>query len=82
MAFFLGTTSVEDTARYVCAYLDNATGFSNALDLQIREPGIHERLTSLTLFHARSVPTIDLETYTLRILKYCPFQNEVLLGLI
>ncbi|KAJ1905010.1 cyclin-like protein interacting with PHO85 [Coemansia sp. IMI 209127] len=82
MAFFLGTTPVEDTARYVCAYLDNATGFSHALDLQTREPGAHERLTSLTLFHARSVPTIDLETYTLRILKYCPFQNEVLLGLI
>ncbi|KAJ1770814.1 hypothetical protein EV179_001760 [Coemansia sp. RSA 487] len=82
MAFFLGTTPVENTARYVCAYLDDVTGFSHALDLQTREPGLHERHTSLTLFHARSVPTINLEAYTLRILKYCPFQNEVLLGLI
>ncbi|KAI8322987.1 cyclin-related 2, partial [Martensiomyces pterosporus] len=33
-------------------------------------------------FHARSVPTIDLETYISRIVKYCPCQNEVFLGLI
>ncbi|KAJ2694677.1 cyclin-like protein interacting with PHO85 [Coemansia sp. RSA 1285] len=82
MLFNLGTTSAQDTARYVCAYLDEVTGFTQALETQVAEPGVHERHTSLTLFHARSVPTIDLETYTLRILKYCPFQNEVLLGLI
>ncbi|KAJ2664854.1 cyclin-like protein interacting with PHO85 [Coemansia sp. RSA 1200] len=82
MLFNLGTTSAQDTARYVCAYLDDVTGFTQALEMQVQEPGVHERHTSLTLFHARSVPTIDLETYTLRILKYCPFQNEVLLGLI
>ncbi|KAG6822821.1 hypothetical protein H0H87_002498, partial [Tephrocybe sp. NHM501043] len=29
-------------------------------------------------FHARNVPTISLETYLLRILKYCPTMNEVL----
>ncbi|KAG6825049.1 hypothetical protein H0H87_012573 [Tephrocybe sp. NHM501043] len=30
-------------------------------------------------FHARNVPTISLEAYLLRILKYCPTTNEVLL---
>jgi PHO85 cyclin-6/7 len=36
---------------------------------------------SLT-FHARNVPTITLEAYLLRILKYCPASNEVFLSLL
>lgn len=36
---------------------------------------------SLT-FHARNVPTISLEAYLLRILKYCPASNEVFLSLL
>ncbi|GJE84795.1 cyclin-domain-containing protein [Phanerochaete sordida] len=36
---------------------------------------------SLT-FHARNVPTITLEMYLLRILKYCPASNEVFLSLL
>ncbi|KAJ2724018.1 cyclin-like protein interacting with PHO85 [Coemansia sp. Benny D115] len=82
MSFNLGTTAVQDTVRHVCAYLDSVTGCSAALEQQTREPGLHERQTSLTLFHARSVPTIDLDTYISRILKYCPCPNEVFLGLI
>ncbi|KAJ2159685.1 cyclin-like protein interacting with PHO85 [Coemansia sp. RSA 552] len=82
MAFNLATTAVQDTLRQVSAYLDEATGCSQALELQTQEPGVHERQTSLTLFHARSVPTIDLETYIARILKYCPCQSEVFLALI
>ncbi|KAJ2743057.1 cyclin-like protein interacting with PHO85 [Coemansia sp. BCRC 34301] len=82
MAFNLATTPVLETVRLVSAYLDAVTGCSLALDLQVREPGVHERQTSLTLFHARSVPTIDLETYLARIAKYCPCQSEVFLGLI
>ncbi|KAJ2894959.1 cyclin-like protein interacting with PHO85, partial [Coemansia aciculifera] len=82
MTFNLATTPVLETVRLVSAYLDEVTGCSRALDLQTREPGVHERQTSLTLFHARSVPTIDLETYLARIAKYCPCQSEVFLGLI
>ncbi|KAJ1815432.1 cyclin-like protein interacting with PHO85 [Coemansia sp. RSA 2599] len=82
LVFNLATTPVQETVRQVSAYLDAVTGCSQALALQTREPGIHERQTSLTLFHARSVPTIDLETYMTRILKYCPCQNEVFLGLV
>ncbi|KAJ2496096.1 cyclin-like protein interacting with PHO85 [Coemansia sp. RSA 1972] len=82
MAFNLASTPVLETVRFVSAYLDNATQCSRALELQALDPRAHERQTSLTLFHARSVPTIDLETYISRILKYCPCQNEVFLALI
>jgi len=33
-------------------------------------------------FHARNIPTISLEAYLLRILKYCPISNEVFLSLL
>ncbi|KAJ2777791.1 cyclin-like protein interacting with PHO85, partial [Coemansia interrupta] len=82
LPFNLATTPVEDTVRQVAAYLDAVTGCSLALAQQIREPARYEREVSLTLFHARSVPTIELETYMTRILKYCPCQNEVFIGLI
>ncbi|KAJ2343603.1 cyclin-like protein interacting with PHO85 [Coemansia erecta] len=82
MAFNLATTPVQETVQFVSAYLDDATGCSRALELQAQDPSAHERQTSLTLFHARSVPTIDLETYISRILKYCPCQNEVFLSLV
>ncbi|KAI0346971.1 cyclin-domain-containing protein [Trametopsis cervina] len=36
---------------------------------------------SLT-FHARNIPTISLEAYLLRILRYCPASNEVFLSLL
>ncbi|KAJ2611582.1 cyclin-like protein interacting with PHO85 [Coemansia sp. RSA 1365] len=82
MVFELATTPVHETANLVAAYLDTATGCSRALELQIQDPHSNERQTSLSLFHARSVPTIDLETYISRIHKYCPCQNEVFLALI
>lgn len=33
-------------------------------------------------FHARNIPTISIESYLLRILKYCPTTNEVFLSLL
>ncbi|WWD16707.1 hypothetical protein CI109_101138 [Kwoniella shandongensis] len=38
--------------------------------------------SSLLAFHARHVPSISIEAYLLRILKYCPTTNEVFLGLL
>lgn len=38
--------------------------------------------TSTLTFHARNIPTISLEAYLLRILKYCPTTNEVFLSLL
>ncbi|KAF7313470.1 Cyclin-domain-containing protein [Mycena chlorophos] len=37
---------------------------------------------SVLTFHARNIPTISLEAYLLRILKYCPTTNEVFLSLL
>ncbi|KAL9712397.1 cyclin-like protein interacting with PHO85 [Leucoagaricus gongylophorus] len=37
---------------------------------------------STLTFHARNIPTISLEAYFLRILKYCPTTNEVFLALL
>ena len=38
--------------------------------------------SSTLTFHARNIPTISLEAYLLRILKYCPTTNEVFLALL
>jgi PHO85 cyclin-6/7 len=38
--------------------------------------------SSTLTFHARNIPTISLEAYLLRILKYCPTTNEVFLSLL
>src|ERR1700722_523681 len=38
--------------------------------------------SSTLTFHARNIPTISLEAYLLRILKYCPATNEVFLSLL
>ncbi|KAG6333510.1 hypothetical protein ID866_5573 [Astraeus odoratus] len=37
---------------------------------------------SALTFHARNIPTIALEAYLLRILRYCPTTNEVFLALL
>lgn len=33
-------------------------------------------------FHARSIPTISIQAYLVRILKYCPCTNECLLAIL
>ncbi|ORX63072.1 cyclin-domain-containing protein [Hesseltinella vesiculosa] len=38
--------------------------------------------SSLTCFHARAIPSIDIGAYLLRILKYCPCANECFLSLL
>ncbi|EIW69051.1 hypothetical protein TREMEDRAFT_62779 [Tremella mesenterica DSM 1558] len=38
--------------------------------------------SSLLSFHARHIPSISIEAYLLRILKYCPTTNEVFLSLL
>ncbi|KAF8897161.1 cyclin-domain-containing protein [Infundibulicybe gibba] len=38
--------------------------------------------SSTLTFHARNIPTISLEAYLLRILKYCPTTNHVFLSLL
>ncbi|TFY74774.1 hypothetical protein EWM64_g9238 [Hericium alpestre] len=38
--------------------------------------------SSMLSFHARNIPSISLEAYLLRILKYCPTTNDVFLSLL
>ncbi|KAL5527516.1 hypothetical protein ACEPAG_6317 [Sanghuangporus baumii] len=38
--------------------------------------------TSSLTFHARNIPSISLQAYLLRILRYCPTTNEVFLSLL
>lgn len=38
--------------------------------------------TSHLTFHARNIPSITLEAYLLRILRYCPTTNEVFISLL
>lgn len=38
--------------------------------------------SSTLCFHARNVPSISIESYLVRILKYCPTTNEVFLSLL
>ena len=66
----------------VASYLDQCTGCTAAVAAQTNHPDKHIQNTSLTLFHARSIPTIDLYSYLHRILKYCPCQNEVFISLV
>lgn len=35
-----------------------------------------------TCFHARTIPSIDIKAYLLRINRYCPAKNEVFLSLL
>ena len=44
--------------------------------------GALETPSSTLCFHARNVPSISIESYLLRILKYCPATNEVFLSLL
>ncbi|KAL9559541.1 hypothetical protein MBANPS3_000367 [Mucor bainieri] len=43
---------------------------------------IQQKQTNYTCFHARSLPSIDINAYLLRILKYCPCANECFLSLL
>lgn len=62
-------------------------------DAHVVRPPIWSQLTSASrtalatpsaslAFHARNIPSITIEQYLLRILKYCPTTNEVFLGLL
>ncbi|KAG8741039.1 hypothetical protein FRC10_003423 [Ceratobasidium sp. 414] len=62
-------------------------------DAHVVRPAVWSQLTSASrsalatpaaslAFHARNIPSITIEQYLLRILKYCPTTNEVFLGLL
>ncbi|KAJ1920809.1 cyclin-like protein interacting with PHO85 [Mycoemilia scoparia] len=80
--FDLGTAPTKDTIKKVASYLEKCTGYNEGFNAQALCPEKHVQETSLTLFHARTIPTIHLFYYLSRILKYCPCQNEVFISLV
>ncbi|KAI8647322.1 cyclin-domain-containing protein [Parasitella parasitica] len=50
--------------------------------ITIANDSIQQKQTNYTRFHARSLPSIDINSYMLRILKYCPCANECFLSLL
>ncbi|KAF8963817.1 hypothetical protein BGZ46_000915 [Entomortierella lignicola] len=48
----------------------------------VMTPAQHQIHTSFTRFHARSIPSISINAYLTRILKYCPCANECFLSLL
>lgn len=61
-------------------HLESPSGESNMFSASHLSPSAYNRATAL--FHARNIPTISIESYLLRILKYCPTTNEVFLSLL
>ncbi|KAI9252104.1 cyclin-domain-containing protein [Sporodiniella umbellata] len=70
--FDLGTFPVAETITMVTCLLEKITKANDAF------PSKH----AITSFHARSVPSIDIQSYLTRILKYCPCSNECFLSLL
>ncbi|EPQ59689.1 cyclin-domain-containing protein [Gloeophyllum trabeum ATCC 11539] len=66
------SSSVSDNAPHSPVWDTLTTASKTALSVP----------SSSLAFHARNIPTISLEAYLLRILKYCPTTNEVFLSLL
>ncbi|KAJ1960543.1 cyclin-like protein interacting with PHO85 [Dispira parvispora] len=89
-------TSTKDTIRMVAECfqtLVTENDINNHKFLHRKEYNLHKAFTSqsshnggghhtLTLFHSRGVPSIDLYSYLNRILKYCPCPNECFVSLL
>lgn len=71
--FDLATFPVTETIAMVTCLLEKITKANDKL---------HPSKHSITCFHARSVPSIDIQSYLNRILKYCPCANECFLSLL
>ncbi|SAM07966.1 hypothetical protein [Absidia glauca] len=89
----LASHPAKDTIRLISFLLEkvisvNDTIFSTCNDIS---PDLTVSLASLdrssfrntyTCFHARSIPTISIQAYLIRILKYCPCTNECFLAIL
>lgn len=66
------------------SYYGDASSYSPTGRLRITSAALGALGTpsSTLCFHARNVPSISIESYLLRILKYCPTTNEVFLSLL
>jgi hypothetical protein len=69
--FDLANFPVSDTIRMLTCLLEKITKTNDKIPC-----------SSCTCFHARSIPSIDIQAYLTRILKYCPCNNECFLSLL
>ncbi|XP_006459757.1 hypothetical protein AGABI2DRAFT_135089 [Agaricus bisporus var. bisporus H97] len=72
--------AITTTSSTAPLHIDSDTPVWHALTTASRS-AISTPASTLT-FHARNIPTISLDAYFLRILKYCPTTNEVFLALL
>lgn len=79
----LRSTQSPSTADAVAPHPDDGTHHSPIWEtLTSASKESFSTPSSCLTFHARNIPTISLEAYLLRILKYCPTTNEVFLSLL
>lgn len=71
--FDLASFPVTETINMLTCLLQKITTANDS---------IQQKQTNYTCFHARSLPSIDINAYLLRILKYCPCANECFLSLL
>ncbi|PWZ02236.1 cyclin-domain-containing protein [Testicularia cyperi] len=79
-----GEVGGSDSTRNPSAPAGSHLSFNDARRPSITTAALGALTTpsSTLCFHARNVPSISIESYLLRILKYCPTTNEVFLSLL
>ncbi|KAI8078624.1 cyclin-domain-containing protein [Halteromyces radiatus] len=77
--FDLGKHAPSSTIKMLACLLERITKTNDKLVGDIKKP---MKRTPYISFHAQSLPTIDIEAYLTRILKYCPCANECFLSLL
>jgi hypothetical protein len=73
MSYDLAHHPVKDTIALLAGLMDKITVTNDRL---LGNAGPRSR------FHARAIPSIDIESYLLRILKYCPCPNACFLSVL
>ncbi|KAK3818842.1 MAG: cyclin-domain-containing protein [Benniella sp.] len=86
----LSVHPVTSTLKMLASLLERITTANDKIKQSLPEPEAplvmtsaqHQIYTSCTRFHARSIPSISINAYLTRILKYCPCANECFLSLL
>ncbi|KAF9547889.1 hypothetical protein EC957_007616 [Mortierella hygrophila] len=90
-ALDLSIHPVTSTLKMLASLLERITTANDKIKQGLPEPDTsmvvmtpaqHQIHTSFTRFHARSIPSISINAYLTRILKYCPCANECFLSLL
>ncbi|KAI9483505.1 MAG: cyclin-domain-containing protein [Benjaminiella poitrasii] len=68
----------SDTIKIVTHLLERITKTNDKLQCNT----LRHTSSPYTCFYARSIPSIDIQSYLARILKYCPCANECFLSLL